>query len=69
MEAEDVARIGEAELLIGQEAEAILPQCEKILIGNCAKHLPYEGLKIEGCPPPSFYIKKCLKGEEHTLDW
>jgi hypothetical protein len=69
MKPEDVAQIGEAELLIGQEAEATSPGWKKILIGNCTKDLPYEGDRIEGCPPPSFYIKKCLKGEEHTIDW
>ena len=69
MKPEEVAQIGEAELLIGQEAEATSPEWKKILIGNCTKDLPYDGDRIEGCPPPSFYIKKCLKGEEHTLDW
>jgi uncharacterized protein (DUF362 family) len=69
MKEEEIARIGEAEFLIGQEATANAAGWNKILIGNCAKDLPYEGLRIEGCPPPSFYIKKCLKGEAHTLDW
>jgi uncharacterized protein (DUF362 family) len=69
MKDEEIAALGEAELLIGLEVEAATPAWKKILIGNCAKDLAYEGLRIEGCPPPSFYIKKCLKGEEHTLDW
>jgi uncharacterized protein (DUF362 family) len=69
MKPEEVARIGEAELLIGQQAAATSPEWKKILIGNCTKDLPYEGYRIEGCPPPSFYIKKCLKGEEDTITW
>ena len=69
MEADEISGIGEAELLIGQQAEANSSEWKKILIGNCAKDLPYEGYNIEGCPPPSFYIKKCLKGEEDTIDW
>ncbi len=69
MEPDTIAGIGEAELLIGQQAEAISSEWKKILIGNCAKDLPYEGYKIEGCPPPSFYIKKCLSGEEDTINW
>ena len=69
MEADEIAGIGEAELLIGQQAEANSSEWKKILIGNCAKDLPYEGYNIEGCPPPSFYVKKCLKGEEDTIDW
>jgi uncharacterized protein (DUF362 family) len=69
MSEEEINRIGEAEVLIGIDAEQSLPECKKILIGNCTKVLPYEGLKIEGCPPPSFYIKKCLKGEEKEIDW
>jgi uncharacterized protein (DUF362 family) len=69
MKPEEVARIGEAELLIGQQAAATSPEWKKILIGNCTKDLPYDGYRIEGCPPPSFYIKKCLKGEEDTITW
>lgn len=69
MEPDTIAGIGEAELLIGQQAVAISSEWKKILIGNCAKDLPYEGYKIEGCPPPSFYIKKCLSGEEDTINW
>jgi len=69
MEADEIAGIGEAELLIGQQAKANTAEWKRILIGNCAKDLPYEGYNIEGCPPPSFYIKKCLKGEEDTIDW
>lgn len=69
MKAKELAGIGETELLIGQNAEATSPEWKKILIGNCAKDLPYESKRIEGCPPPSFYIKKCLKGEEDTIDW
>ena len=69
MKTEEIAGIGETELLIGQNAEVTSLEWKKILIGNCTKDLPYEGKRIEGCPPPSFYIKKCLKGEEDTLDW
>ncbi|MBW1784194.1 MAG: DUF362 domain-containing protein [Deltaproteobacteria bacterium] len=69
MKPEEIAGIGETELIIGENAEATSPDWKKILIGNCAKDLPYEGKRIEGCPPPSFYIKKCLKGEEDTIDW
>ena len=69
MKPEEVARIGEAELLIGQQAAATSPEWKKILIGNCTRDLPYDGYRIEGCPPPSFYIKKCLKGEEDTITW
>ncbi len=69
MESDTIAGIGEAELLIGQQAEAISSEWKKILIGNCAKDLPYKGYNIEGCPPPSFYIKKCLSGEEDTINW
>jgi uncharacterized protein (DUF362 family) len=69
MKPEEVAQLGEVEFLIGQEAQATSREWKKILIGNCTKNLLYEGYRIEGCPPPSFYIKKCLKGEEHTIDW
>lgn len=69
MKEQEVSAIGDAEILIGQQAEATLPAWKKIMVGNCTKLLPYEGYRIEGCPPPSFYIKKCLKGEEHTLNW
>ena len=69
MNEEEIKRIGEAEILMGVDAEESLPECKKILIGNCTKMLPYEGLNIEGCPPPSFYIKKCLRGEDKEIDW
>ncbi|MFH1479733.1 MAG: DUF362 domain-containing protein [Pseudomonadota bacterium] len=69
MKEEEVSLIGDAEILIGQQAEATLPKWKKIMVGNCTKILPYDGYRIEGCPPPSFYIKKCLKGEEHTINW
>jgi uncharacterized protein (DUF362 family) len=69
MKPEEVAGIEKVELLIGENAEPTSPEWKKILIGNCTKDLPYDGYRIEGCPPPSFYIKKCLKGEEDTIDW
>lgn len=69
MKEEEIERIGEAEVLIGMDAEPSLPECKKILIGNCTRNLPYEGLEIEGCPPPSFYIKKCLQGKDKEIDW
>jgi uncharacterized protein (DUF362 family) len=69
MKPEEIAGIGKVELLIGENAEPTSAEWKKILIGNCTKDLPYDGYRIEGCPPPSFYIKKCLKGEEDTINW
>jgi hypothetical protein len=69
MKIEEITGIGEAELIIGQVAEPTYRAKRRFLFGNCANELSVEGYRIRGCPPPSYYVKKCLKGEEDTINW
>ncbi|NLC11574.1 MAG: DUF362 domain-containing protein [Firmicutes bacterium] len=69
MTEKEIDELGEMEILLGSEAAPTKTNVKRILFGNCAKKLPYEGKSIPGCPPPSFYVKKCLQGEEDMIDW